>query len=54
MKPFPLFVRRVYFEQFARGEKTIEYRRHRGRFAGRTFWPGREISIRYRYDQTRP
>jgi hypothetical protein len=54
MGPFPLYVRRTFFDAFAIGAKTIEYRLHRGRFAARTFWPGREVSIRYRYDATSP
>jgi hypothetical protein len=53
-KAYPLVVKRVFFEQFASGEKTVEYRRHSGQFTERTFWPGREISIRYRYDHTSP
>ncbi len=53
-KPYPLIVKRVFFEQFARGEKTIEYRRHRGRFTARIFWPGRAITLAYTYDMKGP
>jgi hypothetical protein len=49
-KPYPLVVKRVFFEQFARGEKTIEYRRHRRPFTANTYWPGRSIVIRYSYN----
>lgn len=49
-KPYPLVVKRVFFEQFVRGEKTIEYRRHRRPFTANTYWPGRSIVIRYSYD----
>jgi hypothetical protein len=52
-KPYPLVVKRVFFEQFARGEKTIEYRRHRRPFTANTYWPGRSIVIRYSYDPAR-
>jgi hypothetical protein len=52
-KPYPLVVKRVFFEQFARGEKTTEYRRHRRPFTANTYWPGRSIVIRYNYDPAR-
>jgi hypothetical protein len=53
-KPYPLVVKRVFFDQFAAGTKTIEYRRHRGQFTERTFWPGRPVSIRCGYDGKGP
>lgn len=53
-KPYPLVVKRVFFDQFAAGTKTIEYRRHRGRFTERIFWLGRAISIRCGYDGKSP
>jgi hypothetical protein len=40
----------MFFDQYAAGTKTIEYRRHRGHFTERTFWPGRPIVIRYSYN----
>ncbi len=49
-RPGLLIVRRIYFEQFAAGTKTIEYRRHRGQFTVRNFWVGRQVRIAFRYD----
>lgn len=48
-RPGLLIVRRVYFEQFATGTKSIEYRRHRGAFTVRNFWVGRRIRVAYSY-----
>jgi hypothetical protein len=48
-----LVVKRIWFDQFATGKKTIEYRRHRGQFTARTFYPGRAVRIAYRYDWQR-
>jgi hypothetical protein len=52
--PYPLYVRRQFFDQYARGEKTIEYRRHREPFTERSFYSGRPVSIRWRFDQMTP
>jgi hypothetical protein len=43
--PLLIHVKRRYFDEFAAGAKTIEYRRHRGRFTARNFWPGRRVII---------
>ena len=48
-RPGLLIVRQIYFEQFAAGTKTIEYRRHRGQFTVRNFWVGRRIRVAYNY-----
>jgi hypothetical protein len=51
VKPALLVVRRVYFERFASGAKTIEHRRHRPPFTARTFYPGRRlVRIAYNYN----
>jgi hypothetical protein len=48
---FPLLVvKRVYYEQFAAGTKTIEYRLHRKPFTKRTYYPGRFVRLAYNYD----
>jgi hypothetical protein len=47
-----LVVRRVFFDQFVSGEKTIEYRRHRPPFTIRTFYPGRQVRLAYTYNIT--
>jgi hypothetical protein len=52
-RPGQLILRRRYFDEFAAGTKTIEYRRHRGQFTARAFWPGRRIVIAYRYDHAK-
>jgi hypothetical protein len=49
-RPGQLILRKPYFEQFAAGTKTTEYRRYKGQFTQRNFWPGRLIRIAYRYD----
>jgi hypothetical protein len=48
-RPALIVVKRVYFGQFASGEKTKEYRRHRPPFTERTFYPGRLVRIAYNY-----
>jgi hypothetical protein len=48
-KPAVLVVKRVYWNAFADGTKTIEYRRHRGLFTAKTFRPGRDVLIYYHY-----
>jgi hypothetical protein len=58
MKPvnakLPLIVvKRVYFDQFASGEKTVEYRRHRPPFTSRAFYPGRWVRITNNYNLAR-
>lgn len=45
-----IVVKRRYFEEFVSGTKTIEYRRHRGQFTARTFYPGRLVRIAYTYN----
>ena len=51
---FPLIVvKRVYYDAFLAGEKTIEYRRHRAPFTMRAFYPGRWVRIAYNYDLAR-
>jgi hypothetical protein len=53
--PVPLIaVRREYYEAFASGVKTIEYRRHRPPFTARVFYPGRRVRIRCGYGLARP
>jgi hypothetical protein len=48
---FPLLVvKRVYYEQFAAGTKTIEYRLHRKPFTKHAFYPGRFVRLAYNYD----
>src|ERR1700726_1409986 len=48
---FPLIVvKRVYYDQFAAGTKTIEYRRHRKPFTERAFYIGRWVRIAYNYN----
>jgi hypothetical protein len=47
-------VRRIYFDEFLNGSKTIEYRRHRPPFTERVFYPGRAVRISYRYDLGAP
>jgi hypothetical protein len=52
--PIPLIVvKRVYFDQFAAGTKTIEFRRHRKPFTQRAFYPGRLVRLAYYYDIAR-
>ncbi len=48
-----IVVKRAYFDQFAAGSKTVEYRRHRPPFTARTFYPGRWVRIAYNYDVKR-
>lgn len=45
-----IVVKRVYFNEFASGIKTIEYRRHRPPYTRRTFSPGREVRIAWTYN----
>jgi hypothetical protein len=53
-KPALLIIKRSYWDQFADGTKTIEYRRHRRMFTTRTFWPGRSVRIVYQYRNATP
>jgi hypothetical protein len=46
---FPLIVKRFFFDMFASGIKTVEYRRHRPPFVAKNFPPGRPVRIAYRY-----
>jgi hypothetical protein len=48
-----LVVRRPFFDAFASGAKTTEYRRHRPPFVERIFYPGRLVRIAYNYDINR-
>jgi hypothetical protein len=51
---FPLLVvKRVYYEQFAAGSKTVEYRLHRKPFTKHAFYPGRFVRLAYNYDVKR-
>jgi hypothetical protein len=51
---FPLIVvKRVYYEQFAAGTKTIEYRLHRKPFTKRAYYPGRFVRLAYNDDVKR-
>jgi len=52
-RPLLIVLKRPFFEAFASGEKTIEYRRHRGQFTSRTLWPGRRVRLAYTYDVKR-
>lgn len=45
-----IVVKRRWFDRFADGSKTIEYRRHRGQFTACTFYPGRRVRIAYSYN----
>lgn len=45
-----LVVKRVFFDQFMSGEKTVEYRRHRPPFTVKTFYPGRLVRLAYTYN----
>lgn len=43
-------VKRIYFDAYARGDKTIEYRRSKPPFTAKTFWPGRPVWIATSYN----
>jgi hypothetical protein len=47
---FRLVVKRDFFEAFANGTKTIEYRQNKPPFTARNFWPGRPVLVAYHYD----
>jgi hypothetical protein len=49
--PRPLIVplKRQWFEAFARGEKTEEWRRHGARWNARHCWPGRPVILTLGY-----
>lgn len=51
----PIFIplKRKYFEQFERGEKTIEYRAHGGRWTGKHCRVGRKVTLSLGYGKTR-
>jgi hypothetical protein len=45
-----IVVKRVFYDAFAAGTKTTEYRRHRPPFTRRSLFPGREILIACNYN----
>jgi hypothetical protein len=45
-----IVVKRMYYDQFAGGTKTIEHRRHRPPFTARVFYPGRVVRIAYNFN----
>jgi len=45
-----IVVKRKYYDQFSSGAKTIEYRRIRGSFTNRVYYPGRRVRVAYNYD----
>jgi hypothetical protein len=48
---FPLIVvKRVYYDQFEAGTKTVERRLHRPPFTARAFYPGRWVRLAYNYN----
>ena len=48
---FPLIVvKRVYYDQFAAGTKTVERRLHRPPFTVRAFYPGRWVRLAYNFN----
>jgi hypothetical protein len=49
-----IVVKRIYFDEFASGQKTIEYRRYGRVFTERTFYPGRRVRIKYQYNNGAP
>ena len=49
-----IVVKRVYFDEYATGRKTIEYRRYGRMFTERTFYPGRRVRIKYQYNNNAP
>jgi hypothetical protein len=51
---FPLIIKRVFFDMFASGIKSVEYRRHRPPFVAKNFWPGRRVRIASRYQDLAP
>jgi hypothetical protein len=46
---FPLIVKRPFFDMFASGIKSVEYRRHRPPFVAKNFPGGRPVRIASRY-----
>ena len=53
--PIPLIVmRRIYYEAFCDGTKTVEYRRHLRPFKQTTYYPGRIVRLTYRYNKHTP
>jgi hypothetical protein len=45
MKPHFIPLKAIWFDRFARGEKTVEYRRNAGAFTIRTCWPDRPVIL---------
>jgi hypothetical protein len=52
-KPALLIVKKRFFNAFASGEKSTEFRRHRAPFTKRVYFPGRWVRIAYNYDVRR-
>jgi hypothetical protein len=48
-----IVVKRRWFDAFATGLKTVEYRRYGRTFTERTFYPGRPVRIWFSYDPRR-
>lgn len=48
-----IVVRRIYFDQFRSGAKTVEYRRHRRPLTIKVFYPGRRVTIACGYTKGR-
>lgn len=53
-KPCFLFLKREYFDLFASGEKTTEWRAWDRQFTDKTYRPGRRIVIRAGYTKGQP
>lgn len=49
-----IVVKRYYFDEYAAGIKTIEYRRHKPPFTERVFYPSRRVRIKYQYHNSAP
>jgi hypothetical protein len=52
-KPLWIPLKRVYFEAFERGEKTIEYRRYGARWCEQRCYPGRPVTLSLGYSGRR-
>lgn len=48
-----IVVKRHWFDEFAAGRKTVEYRRYGRMFTERTFYPGRTVRITFNYNPVR-
>lgn len=49
--PMYLVLKREYFDAFAEGSKSIEYRRYGGQFTERVYFVGRRVVLATRYDR---